>query len=83
MTKENKLSSINTKIRSTKELGDFLQAYRKSQKLTQADISGLANTGNRFIGELENGKDTVQFKKVLDVISVLGLELIITKKGGF
>jgi y4mF family transcriptional regulator len=83
MTKENKLSSINSKIRSTKELGDFLQAYRKSHKLTQADISGLANTGNRFIGELENGKDTVQFKKVLDVISVLGLELIITKKGGF
>ena len=69
------------KIKSAKDLGHFLQTYRASQKLTQTDISGLANTGNRFIIELENGKDTVQLKKVLDVLSALGLEMVISKKG--
>jgi len=44
---------------------------------------GLANTGNRFIVELENGKPTVQFQKVLDVLDTLGLEMLIQKKGSF
>lgn len=48
--------------------------------MTQADISGMANTGNRFIVELENGKDTVQLKKVLDVLDTLGLEVFVQRK---
>lgn len=69
------------KINSTNELGSLVREYRESQKMTQADILGLANTGNRFISELENGKPTVQFQKVLDVLDTLGLEVLIQKKG--
>lgn len=69
------------KIRSTKELGGLVREYRDSQKMTQADILGLANTGNRFIVDLENGKPTLQFQKVLDVLDTLGLEVLIQKKG--
>jgi len=70
-------------IKSTKDLGDVVRAFRTSQSLTQADILGLANTGNRFIVELENGKPTVQLQKVLDVLDVLGLEIVVQKKGSF
>lgn len=70
-----------SRIRSTKELGNLVREFRVSQKMTQADILGLANTGNRFIVELENGKPTVQFQKVLDVLDTLGLEILIQKKG--
>ncbi len=69
------------KIKSTQDLGQLVREYRVAQKMTQADILGLANTGNRFIVELENGKPTVQFQKVLDVLDALGLELAIRKKG--
>lgn len=69
------------KIKSTNELGSLVRKYRESQKMTQADILGLANTGNRFISELENGKPTLQFQKVLDVLDTLGLEVLIQKKG--
>jgi hypothetical protein len=48
--------------------------------MTQADISGMDNTGTRFIVELENGKETVQLNKVLDVLGTLGLEMIIQRK---
>ncbi len=69
------------KVKSTKELGTLVREYRDAQKMTQADILGLANTGNRFISELENGKPTVQLQKVLDVLDTLGLEILIQKKG--
>ena len=71
------------KIKSTKDLGNLVREFRVAQKMTQADILGLANTGNRFIVELENGKPTVQFQKVLDVLDALGLEIVIQKKGSF
>ena len=71
------------KIKSTQDLGQLVRESRVAQKMTQADILGLANTGNRFIVELENGKPTVQFQKVLDVLDALGLELAVQKKGSF
>ena len=83
MNFEQSNSNQSVKIKSTKELGDFIRTFRTSQNLTQADILGLANTGNRFIVELESGKPTVQLQKVLDVLDVLGLELIVQKKGSF
>lgn len=68
-------------IKSTQDLGGMVREFRVAQKLTQADILGLANTGNRFIVELENGKPTVQLQKVLNVLDTLGLELVLQKKG--
>jgi y4mF family transcriptional regulator len=73
----------NVKIGAVSDLGDYIKDVRSSQGLTQSDISGLANTGNRFIIELENGKETVQLNKVLDVLNVLGLELTLARKSKF
>jgi HTH-type transcriptional regulator/antitoxin HipB len=80
MLEDEKKIVDEVKIRSAKDLGVSIKKFRNSQKMTQADILGLANTGNRFIVELENGKGTVQFNKVLDVLDILGLEMIIKKK---
>ncbi|MGX8883465.1 helix-turn-helix transcriptional regulator [Methylovorus sp. SPW-M1] len=79
----NNASKLNepVAITSVQELGNLVRECRVAQKMTQADILGLANTGNRFIVELENGKPTVQFQKVLDVLDTLGLEMVIQKKG--
>ena len=44
--------------------------------MTQADILELAHTGNRFIVEPENDSPAVQFQKVLNVLNVLGLEIV-------
>ena len=76
MDKEYIQSNESMKIESAKDLGNFMREIRESQKMTQADICGLADTGNRFIVELENGKPIVQFQKVLNVLHVLGLEIV-------
>lgn len=69
-----------TLIRSSAELGAVIREQRKRLVLKQLDLAGLGNTGNRFIVDLENGKPTVQLQKVLDVMDLLGLELVVRAK---
>jgi y4mF family transcriptional regulator len=67
-------------LTSTLELGQLVRAVRKGQGLTQLDVAGLAGMSNRFVIDLEKGKKTLQMQKVLDVLSLLGLEVVIRKK---
>ena len=66
--------------RSSAELGAIIRERRKRLALTQIDLAGLANSGNRFIVEVENGKPTVQLQKVLELMQLLGLELVVRGK---
>ena len=71
-----------TAVRSSADLGSLVREQRKRLALKQLDVAGLGNTGNRFIVDLENGKPTLQLQKVLDVIDLLGLELVVRAKSG-
>ena len=62
---------------SSEAVGKLVQAERKRQGLTQLQLAGLANTGIRFVSDLENGKGTVQLQKLLAVIAALGLGLYV------
>ena len=66
---------------SVEQIGRAIQQERKAQGLTQSDIAGLAQTGVRFIVDLEKGKPTIQMSKALAVLQLLGLELVVRKKG--
>ncbi|NLY64543.1 MAG: helix-turn-helix transcriptional regulator [Alcaligenaceae bacterium] len=72
----------DTVIHSSLELGQLIREQRKQQSLTQAEIAGLGNTGNRFIVDLESGKPTIQLQKALDILALLGLELVVRQKSG-
>lgn len=76
------LGNFYAPIRSADALGALVREQRKRLGLKQTDIAGLGNTGNRFIVELENGKPTVQLQKVLDVMDLLGLEVVVRAKAG-
>ena len=67
-------------IHSSVELGAVIREQRKRLALTQLDLAGLGNSGNRFIVDLENGKPTVQLQKVLDLMDLLGLEVVVRTK---
>jgi len=64
-------------LENSEALGERIRELRRAQKITQAQLAGLANTGLRFIGDLENGKETCHIGKMLRVLSALGVELII------
>lgn len=53
---------------------------RKSLRLTQDDLADLARCSPRFVRALEAGKPTVRLDKLLDVLDVLGLELLVTPR---
>lgn len=67
-----------TKIQTAKDLGLAIRTQRKSNGLTLTETAGLTNVGVRFLSELENGKPTVRFDKLLHVLSALGLQLHLT-----
>ncbi|MGR8933874.1 MAG: helix-turn-helix transcriptional regulator [Gammaproteobacteria bacterium] len=67
-------------IHDAMELGKIVARRRKAQALTQADLAGLAQTGTRFISDLENGKGTVQFDKVMHILNLLGLDVVIVDR---
>ena len=68
------------KITSVRTLGSEIRKSRKEQQLSQSELASLSDTGIRFISELENGKDNIQFGKLLNVIKALGLNLTIINK---
>ena len=72
---------MDTKIKNTEDLGRVVREARKAQKkLSQNDLAGMAGTGRRFIVDLEKGKETVQFGKVLRVLATLGVSVAAIRK---
>lgn len=67
-------------IHSPAELGHAVREQRHASGLRQVDLAGIGNTGNRLIVDIEKGKPTVQLQKVLDVLDLLGLELVVRQK---
>jgi len=59
------------------DLGAVVRGYRKSLGVTQVDAACEADVGPRFLGELENGKETVRLGTVLQVLESMGLELYV------
>jgi y4mF family transcriptional regulator len=64
-------------IQDCAALGRKVRELRRAQKVTQAQLSGLANTGIRFISDLENGKETCHIGKMLRVLETLGVDMLI------
>ena len=73
---------MDNKIPSTEELGHVIRDARKEQNLTQDDLAGITGTGRRFIGDLENGKETAEIGKVLLVLGALGIAIYALSKWG-
>jgi HTH-type transcriptional regulator / antitoxin HipB len=64
-----------TLIQTPKDIGSAVRKRRQRDQLTLKDVAGLTGVGIRFLSELENGKTTVRFDKLLHVVQALGLRL--------
>ena len=70
------------RILSTADMGALLRERRKALGYSQQELAEFCGCGTRFISDLENGKETIQFGKALLVASMLGLNLYIEPRGG-
>jgi y4mF family transcriptional regulator len=62
-------------IRTAEEFGAAVREARKREHLTQRELALSVGTGERFIVDLENGKETVHLGKALHVAVSLGLKV--------
>ena len=60
---------------NAKQIGNLVRNKRKELGIAQAYLAAVANTGVRFISDLENGKPTVELEKTLHVLRVLNIKL--------
>lgn len=70
---------INMQRSSVSILGEVIEAERKRRKLTQSQLADLSNTSINFISQIERGKKTAQIGKVIDVLQILGIQLVIER----
>lgn len=63
---------------TARQIGEMVKATRKSLAVTQKDLAMTSGTGLRFIIDLERGKPTCQFSKVLTVLNTLGIAVKLT-----
>ena len=64
-----------SKLRTAAEIGELVRETRKAQGISQEQLAGVANTGVRFVSDLENGKPSIQVDKMILVLEALGLGL--------
>ncbi len=60
------------------KLGSDIRRARRMLRVTQRDLALTSGVGLRFIIELEKGKPTCQFGKMLTVLRTLGIGMTLT-----
>jgi DNA-binding XRE family transcriptional regulator len=65
------------KISTPEELGRIIRVKRKEIGVLQEAAAGIAGVGTKFLSQLENGKETAELGKTLQVLRKMGLEVYI------
>lgn len=63
-------------ITSSKQFGQRVRDRRKALKMTQRELALAIGVGERFVVELEQGKETCQLDKALRAAKAVGLRLV-------
>lgn len=69
-------------IADTSSFGQAVRQRRKELGYTQAFMSDFSGFSVSFISDLENGKETCELGKALYLMSLLGLDLTVSPRGG-
>ena len=67
---------------SMSEIAEMVRNERKRQGATQVELSQMANVGVRFLRDVEDGKPSVHFDKLMHILTVLGISLDIRNRRG-
>ena len=69
------------KITDTASLGNAIRSRRKELNYTQGYISEITGLSVSFLSDLENGKPTAEIGKTIEVINLLGLDILVEDRG--
>jgi len=69
---------VKIPVESVADIGQVIRITRISQDLDQLTAAQLSSAGQSFLSHLENGKETAQIGKVLQVLESLGIGVELT-----
>ncbi len=69
------------RILDSASLGQTIRDRRKELGYTQAYLSEFTGLSITFISDVERGKKTAEIEKIIKLLHVLGLDLIVEKRG--
>ena len=64
-------------VATVAEIGKLVRHKRKQLGVLQEDAAGFSGVGTKFLSQLENGKETAEIGRVLQVLKSMGLEVYI------
>jgi y4mF family transcriptional regulator len=67
-------------VKSIADLGLMVRDARKAMRMNQAEFAAHAGVGRRFVSELEGGKPSLEFDKVLACAGAAGIDLFAKKR---
>ncbi len=68
-------SEATLHVASAAELGAIVRQHRTQLGFSQQRLADLAGTGRRFVSELESGKPSLEFDRVVLCCAALGIDL--------
>ena len=74
---DSKKAASYGRISTTEQLGGVIRLKRKEIGLRQEVAAGMTGVGTKFLSQLENGKETAELGKTLQVLQKMGLELYV------
>ncbi|NRF50687.1 helix-turn-helix transcriptional regulator [Pseudomonas stutzeri] len=66
-------------VRTAEQLPALLQGFRKQSGLTQADTAKCLGVSQQALSNLERHADKVSADRLLELLSILGVELVLRK----
>ena len=70
-----------TVVHDMQGLGEAIRKRRRELGYTQAFLADYAGISASFLSELENGKETIQLGKMMEVLSLLGMDICMSRRG--
>jgi transcriptional regulator with XRE-family HTH domain len=69
------------RVVSVADIGTVIRHERKRQGVTQEVAAGLCGVSVHFLSNLERGKETSEFSKVLQVLRAMNIAVYLTTPG--
>lgn len=66
--------------RTPQQIGAAIRRYRRRVRLSQAELGAKTNLRQATVSALEHGEPGTQLRTLIDVITALGLEMVIRER---
>jgi len=58
-------------------IGDIIKYHRKKSGLSQKALADVAGIGKTVVFDIEKGKETVQFKSIINILKALNINILL------